>query len=111
VARERLQQAWSRLTAIAAVVGAVRAPHYFPESPAGCTDQRNELGVHGAERGFVEKPSRKPRLVRGDRDRKARPGETRDRLDAAGQRQPFVRGPDVLRGIPVDDAVSIKNHE
>ncbi|ABA49719.1 200 kDa antigen p200, putative [Burkholderia pseudomallei 1710b] len=109
--RDQLHHPGLRLAAVAMVVGRVRAEEHRVDPPADGGRRAMHLQVHRVQRRHVEQAPADARLVRRDDDAVARVIEPRDRLEAAGQRDPFVGRLDERVRIDVDDAVPIEDDE
>src|SRR5262249_45969410 len=78
-----------RLPAVATRVGGMRAEEYRVEAAADLVERLVELVVDGDHRRRVEQPAAEARLVGRHDHAKSRVVESRDRLQAAGDRAPL----------------------
>src|SRR5262249_50582370 len=100
-----------RLAAGAGLVRLVGTEKERVDAPAGLHRRALERVVDGGQGPGVEKAQRNPPLVGGADDAIAGLVQTSDRLEAALDRTPVFRRPDVRVAVVVDRAVAIEDDE
>ena len=106
-----LKQPWRGFAASAAVFRPMRAEKHRIHLAAHRREQLVHLGVHRVEHRGAEQAAPHGRLIGGHRHMPARLIEPRNRLQRAGQRQPFLRRFHIIVPIHIDRAIAVEDDE